>query len=95
MERVYRLYIHIACVINNINTSKILLYTVQPKSAGASGALCDENTAEPSSGTAAGDGTIYDYVEWKTTTKDESAAQYEKIELSTNAAYGRVSEMNH
>ena len=79
----------------HIKDSSIQYYyacTVQP---GASAALSEENTAEPSSGTTAGDGTIYDYVDWKTTTKDESAAQNEEIELSTNAAYGRVSEMNH
>ena len=55
-----------------------------------SAALCDENTAQPSSATGAGDDNTYDYVEWKAATKHESAAQSEEIELSTNAAYGRV-----
>ena len=51
---------------------------------------CDENAGEHSPVTIAGEDNVYDYVEWKASTENESAAQREDIELSTNAAYGRV-----
>ena len=43
----------------------------------------------PSSATTAEE-DVYDDVELKSNTKNDSAAQHEEIELSTNAAYGRA-----
>ena len=50
----------------------------------------DESTGVPSSAATGGEDNVYDYVEWKTGTKHESATQSEEIELSTNVAYGKV-----
>ena len=65
--------------------------TVQPKSPDASATVTELFTGVPSSTTTAGE-DMYDDVELKTNTENEPAAraQCEEIELSTNAAYGKV-----
>ena len=59
-------------------------------SSGGGATVLDESTGVPSSAATAGKDNPYDYVEWKASTKHESAALCEEIGLSTNLAYGRV-----
>ena len=56
--------------------------TVQPKAPDTSATVTDLFTEVPSSATTAGE-DMYDDVELKTNTENESAAQHEEIELST------------
>ena len=54
-----------------------------------SATVLDDNIGGYSSATTAGkDHIVYDYVNLKTNTKDATLS--EEMELSTNAAYGRV-----
>lgn len=62
---------------------------VTPKSSSCTSPMY-ENTEMPLSAATTGEDNMYEHMELRPTNAQESAAQYEEIELCTNAAYGRV-----